>query len=1150
MAENTQKIKILFVEDLVSDYELARAIIKREKIDFDSKRVENANDMLDTLKNFKPHIVVSDYSMPQFNGMDALKLLYEYNPDIPFIILTGSTNEEIAVLCIKAGAVDYVIKERIKRLPFAIIEALNQAKTKLLKRQAEKALIKSEERFRMLAENAQDLIFRYEFAPKMGYKYLSPSALNLTGYSTQEFYNNPELFKNIVHPNDWHIVDEIIRTLVNVNKPLTVRWQKKDGSWIWIEQKSVFIFNSAGELIAIEGVARDITDRKLAEEALCESEERYRNIFLNAPIGIYRTTPQGEIVLANPALIKMLDYSSFDELKKMNLNSGGFDRNYLRSEFIEKIEKQKVLLNFESSWLTKKGNTIYVVESAKVVSDSEGKTLYYEGMVEDISERKQAELAIRKSEEKYRLLFMSNPNPMWVYSTVDYMFLAANEIAVENYGYSLNEFLGMSLFDIRPESEWESLKQNLIEEEQEFETSGPWIHKYRNGTEVYVDISSQHISFEGQPARLVLAHNVTDRVNATREIAEQRKLAQATLDSLSANICVINRDGTIVSVNNNWYEFAKSNGADLTKVSVGVNYYSVCKAATGTDAESANLFLWGIHLVLRGEKEMYELEYECHSSEQKRWFIARVTPITTNDKITMAVIAHENITDRKLSEVSIRENEERYSTFLNTTSDVAFIKDEFFRYLFINEAGLKMFGRPLNEIVGKTDFDLIKHEYAHNYNLTDKKALVQDRVLANTEKVDDLFYETRKFRLKLKNGRFGIGCFIRNVTERYVALNKIEESERKYKDLVENALVGVYTTNTFGEFQFANQALCSILGFKTPVDLMKINVKSLYKTESDRESFLNEVAQKGRITNYELDMKTQEGELINISLSATRSNKIISGMILDITEKKKAEKELIQKNLEIELQNKEYKRLNEQLLSAKEKAEEADKLKTAFLQNLSHEIRTPMNGIMGFSQLLRDCLNDFETSVSYLSIIEKSGERLMNLINDLVEISKVETGQITLANETFDVNEVIKELHFFFTPIITNKNLDFIITELLPNEKKIIHNDRLKLFQVLSNITKNAIKFTERGRIEIGCTMKNQSIEFFVKDTGIGIPKGKEKIIFERFSQIDTSLSSGYEGAGLGLAISKAYIEKMGGRIWVNNSMETGTIFYFTLPYP
>lgn len=241
-------------------------------------------------------------------------------------------------------------------------------------------------------------------------------------------------------------------------------------------------------------------------------------------------------------------------------------------------------------------------------------------------------------------------------------------------------------------------------------------------------------------------------------------------------------------------------------------------------------------------------------------------------------------------------------------------------------------------------------------------------------------------------------------------------------------------------------------------------------------------------------------------------------------------------------------KINSELQKAKLKAEESDRLKSAFLANMSHEIRTPMNGILGFTKLLKEDNLDVREQKNYIEIIEKSGNRLLGIINDIVDISKIEAGQMKVSHSRTNVDEQMQYIQTFFGPETQDKGIQFVLKESSSRKATIISSDSEKLYAILINLVKNAIKYTVRGTIEFGYEIKGDYIEFFVKDTGIGISKERQKAIFERFVQADFNDIMARQGAGLGLAIAKAYVELLGGKIWVESEIEKGSTFYFTIP--
>jgi len=378
----------------------------------------------------------------------------------------------------------------------------------------------------------------------------------------------------------------------------------------------------------------------------------------------------------------------------------------------------------------------------------------------------------------------------------------------------------------------------------------------------------------------------------------------------------------------------------------------------------------------------------------------------------------------------------------------------------------------------------------------------------------------------------------RLIAQLKAAETEIKESEDKVLTIGNAALDAVIIIDQNGNIVYWNPAAEKIFGH-TEQDVIGKNVHQLIMPEKYRAQFEGAWAKflsthQGNIIGKVIEMEGlhANGSIfpVEVALSQVsgKNNNWLLAYIRDITERKNAQLELI---------------------TAKEKAEESNRLKSHFLTNMSHEIRTPMNGILGFLSLLQDIDLSHETRDKYINIINKSGERLLSTINDIIEMSKIESGHLHTDIEDVNILLIMNDLIDFFQPEIYEKGLKLKTKLLIEKDHLFIKTDKHKLEGILTNLIKNAIKFTSSGYIEIGNYVKEDRMIFYVKDTGIGISKENTNQIFERFVQADTSLTRNYEGSGLGLSIAKAYIDSLEGQIWVESEKGIGSTFFVSLPY-
>jgi PAS domain S-box-containing protein len=485
-------------------------------------------------------------------------------------------------------------------------------------------------------------------------------------------------------------------------------------------------------------------------------------------------------------------------------------------------------------------------------------------------------------------------------------------------------------------------------------------------------------------------------------------------------------------------------------------------------------------------------------------------------------------------EDQLRQSLEEYKELINGMKETVWIIDTSGDLLEVNETAVKTLGYSRQELmeIGLHGIDnhLSKKDIA---DLINQMSFIQNQfvhTVHTTKSGKNIPVEINSTLINYR-GKKVIMSIARDISKRIEIENQLKLLSRS----VEQSPVGIIITNSKGILEYVNNAFTKISGYFAEEVIGK-NPEILKSSYHSPEFYKNlwDTINSGKEWHGELLNKNKNGNFFwtDVSISPIFDNKgAITHFVFvheDITEKKQ---------------------MIDNLVAAKEKAEESDRLKSAFLANMSHEIRTPMNGIMGFTELLNEPKLTGKEKKEYIKIIQKSGQRMLSTINDLIEISKIESGALELKLTQVKVNEQIEFLFKFFKPETESKRLTFKLHKALPDEQAIVETDQEKLYGVLTNLIRNAVKYTHSGGIETGYRLVNNSLEFFVKDSGIGIEEKRQKVIFDRFVQADISITKPYEGAGLGLSIAKAYIEALGGKIWLQSEIGKGTQFFFTIPF-
>jgi PAS domain S-box-containing protein len=379
----------------------------------------------------------------------------------------------------------------------------------------------------------------------------------------------------------------------------------------------------------------------------------------------------------------------------------------------------------------------------------------------------------------------------------------------------------------------------------------------------------------------------------------------------------------------------------------------------------------------------------------------------------------------------------------------------------------------------------------------------------------------------------------RDITDRKRTEEEMRESNKKLSTIINNLRGVVFRCKNDDNWtmQYISDGIYELAGY-LPNEFIDNKIRT-YKSviaPEDVETVWNQIhtaLETGYLYTIEYRIITSSGSrkwVWERGRGYYESDRLVAleGFISDITERKKIEEELIR---------------------AKEKAEQSDRLKTAFLHNISHEIRTPMNAIVGFTTLLDSPDTTEESRRQYIDIIYQSSNQLLSIITDIVDISNIETGLVKISRTSVNMNALIRSLYEQYRVRAQQQNLWLNFTTHLDDRDAVVMTDETKVIQIFSNLLNNALRFTKKGRIELGYVLRGDIVEFFVSDTGIGIAPEFHTKVFERFFQVEGPSSKQYSGTGLGLSISKAYAELLGGSIWVISSPGEGSLFCFSIPY-
>jgi PAS domain S-box-containing protein len=1057
------------------------------------------------------------------------------------------------------------------------------------RKKAEDLLQKSQEKLRGVFDLANSGIILTDLNGK--YLLFNNWCTQALGYTRSEL--NKLNRDQITHPDDIEKSNDFFNKIITGKidqYQFEKRFVRKDKSFFWAEVSTSAIKNKQNKVVNTIGIISDITERKKAEAKLISSEKFLNQTQIIANLGSFFLDFKTEKWTSTAVLDFIF---GIDENFEKTVSSWisiihpewkkEMD-DYLINEVIGKKA------NFNKEYKIIKINTKeerWVHGMGEIIFDKEGQLLHLIGSIQDITERKKTDDKLKLASEKFQDLVNSTGGIVWEADATTFNFNYVSQEAERLLGYPIEDWYKEGFWGnhLHPDDKEGTIKFCISQTKQMKDHDFTYRFRAKKGNYVWLRDIVTVVPENGKPKWLRGVMFDISYQKITEQLLQESEEKYRGLVENSPDAIVIYVDEKIVFINNEGLKMLDTN--DKTEI-IGKSVLqfvhpdhipSVMQRMDDvTKDNNISTFVEERFITVKGIPFDVEL---------------KAIPIIFEQKSGVQVIVH-NITKRKQVETELNKINRVYALIsqINNLILRTHNKEELFQEICniaVNIGKFRMSWIGIlsddNQTVNTSAFAgfedgyFTKEAFSIILESPDGKGptgtAIRERktMICNDIANDPMMMHWRNgavergyrssISIPITVRNKTIGCFnlysdetnFFTSEEEITLLEKIVlnisftletiliEEDRKHTEVkirqlsqaVEQSPVTIVITNPKGEIEYVNPKFTETTGYSIE-EIIGQNPKVLKSGHTSAEEYkdLWKTINQGKDWHGEFHNKKKDGTLYweSASVSPIVNEQGITTHYIaikeDITERKNVEKELIK---------------------AKENAEESDRLKLAFLANMSHEIRTPMNGILGFTELLKEPKLSGEEQKEYIEIIEKSGKRMLNIINDIINISKIESGQIEVSLSETNVNEQIDYLNTFFKPETKQKGIQLLVTKKLIIEDCHVLTDREKLYAVLTNLIKNAIKFTNEGSIEFGCEKKNNYLHFFVKDTGLGISKTQQNIIFERFRQANESLTRSHEGSGLGLAISKAYIEMLGGKIWVESDLGKGSTFHFTIPY-
>ena len=974
--------------------------------------------------------------------------------------------------------------------------------------------------------------------------YCNEAFSKITQYSKEDTIGQSIdfIFNQDIEQPEINVLKNVMEDLQSVE--LTLRSYKKNGDLFYNRFSISPVIDNRGKLLNHIGIIYDVTQQREIRQALRESEIKYRSLFeISADSLILIDTTTLNIIEVNEAACKTYGYNRYEFLK---LLATDISANPILSKSVIESKKDGDKVSIQHQKHIRKSGEIFPCDIAASFSTIDD-NLVVVISVKDISETINYIEKIKASERRYAQASLITKSGVWeMEPELNKIYYDENLERVFGYQSGEMNFDSSQWFDHIHIEDREMVKAYMDEIINNVTNTIEYEHRIikKNGDEAWIYVKCTKLSTNGDTIRVLgTTLDITDKKRIQLKEKEQKNILESVLKSMDEGVILIDNKGKFELFNDSAKKILGIGPLDVD-ITLWPEKYGLYKPDTTTIISFTELPLIR---ALRGEFINEEELYIRNEYNQKGSFVltsARQV-VRPDGSIYGAVVIFRDITETKLYVDQLKTTEGRYlqaaklgklATFEIYPELDRFVYDDSLRNLLgYDYKNYKSSLKTWLTNVPEEDRDIIL-EVIQKYR---EKEDSESRIIHRIRRMDGAirWVEVRsRFILSDEPNLSKIIGTIIDITEQKEAGDEIIKREELLNETGKLAKVGGWELNvSTNQLKWSNQTF-RIYDSKS-TERITLNKMISYCKPNYEDIFLEaieEAIQNKDIVNVEGEIITQAGnekwiKLIGKPIVVKDTVVRLVGAIQDITSQKITEEELI---------------------LSKEKAEESDRLKSTFLTTMSHELRTPLNAVIGFSEIIDDTLPKDEI-IQFARQINTSGNHLLNIIEDIFEISLIESGEAKVKRSEFELNSLLDDqfqLMLNEKQKLNKHEIDLKLIKTSPSEKLMVYTDGSRYKQILTNLIRNAIKFTHQGYVEFGYYLKENHLITVVKDTGIGISKDQHEIIFERFRQIEESNTRTYGGTGLGLYVCKKILEILDGEIWVESFPGKGSSFYFSIP--